>query len=124
MYRNIAIALLSAVLGYSVASFNQPPLPTAQPCPPAKPCPVCELNLTGHIRDIPSANLFAKNKRKVSIYFNGLDGISGILDADNNGNFVGQYKNKPASAVCSGADSVTCAVNFNGITENLTFSKE
>jgi hypothetical protein len=118
MYRNIAIALLSAFLGYSAAKFNQPPPP------PAKPCPVCELNVTGRIQEIPDANLFAKNKRKVSIYFNGLDGISGILDANNNGNFVGQYKNKPASAVCSGADSVTCTVNFDGKAVNLTFGKE
>ncbi len=97
------IALLSGFFGFSVGKDYQHRATEKT----GSGCQVCELNVTGQITNIPGDTLFAKPKMKVSIYFNGLDGISGILDSSNNGIFVGQYKGKPASAVCSGAGSIT-----------------
>ena len=78
----------------------------------------CELNVTGQIEKI---GLFGK--KNVSIYFNGLSGITGILDDNNNGHFVGTYKNSSASADCSGAQQITCQVTFDGKSSTIQFGK-
>ncbi len=111
----VSVAFASFYLG---AQSKTPVESTPQNCPPPVKCPVCELNVTGIIHT--EKELFSQTK-EVRIYFNGIEGISGVLDKNNNGHFVGNFKGKSAEAICSGADNLTCAVKFGGKETSITF---
>lgn len=84
--------------------------------------PKCDFNITGNIST--KQDLF-NTTHAVSIYFNGIDVASGLLDKANSGHFVGTYKDKPVTSDCSGlsVDSLTCQIDFDGKTNTLNFRK-
>lgn len=116
---------LAMVIGFFIGALvTKSQTPSTQP--ERTICPPCEFNVTARLESIPDPNLFKKAKVKVSIYFNGLYGISGILDDNNNGHFVGSYKGSSAIANCSGANlnSLVCHVDAEGRTRIIDFGKE
>lgn len=119
---------LTFVIGFMIGGFvfkGNPSDPATQ-TPSMSICPPCEFNVTAQMQGIPDANPFKKGKVKVSIYFNGLDGIKGILDENNSGHFVGSYKGSSATANCSGSDITTlvCHVDVAGRTHIVDFAKD
>lgn len=117
----IIIAIVSFYSGHYYKTCPQcppPPLcPAQKPCPPPVKCPDCELNVTGIIFN--NNSLFSQS-RTAKIYFNGIEGISGVLDDQNGGHFVGTFKGKPSEAVCSGSEDIICNVKFDGKEESVS----